>query len=422
MKSIDNDVIIVVIPTSSKSHWATSHISFLYVYDLQTNHYDVINISHSDLPKTNNVNLLVGKLKKNVFIFNKSYIFNVFNQSYDLFLLYWLKYGEKFDNQLLDDIQVYYQWYKLKKNINDIIPIALWLRYIKNIIIQFKHLCELNVSGLKFYNDGIDSFHIIEKEAIPSDITILKKFDKNVENLYNNYNFYTSTGRPSNSFNNINLAALDKSNGIRSAIIPLNNSILVEYDYESMHVRLIANLINFDLPGSNLHEYFGRQYFKTPVLGKENYEKSKNLTFRYLYGSVSAEHSNIPFFKAVEEYRLKLWSEFKKNNYVELPISGRKVYDTDGTMTKSKLFNYIIQGLETEHNIIRVGEILKYLLKKKSRLLLYTYDSFLFNIDYSEVNSINDISLILNQNNFFSRVKIGKNYGNMEIWNKKLKI
>ena len=50
-------------------------------------------------------------------------------------------------------------------------------------------------------------------------------------------------------------------------------------------------------------------------------------------------------------------------------------------MNANKLFNYLIQLAETEMNMGVVSDIKKLLEGKKSKLVLYQYDSFLFDFD-----------------------------------------
>ena len=57
--------------------------------------------------------------------------------------------------------------------------------------------------------------------------------------IYQNYNFFTTTSRPSNSIHNLNFAA-DLTQEQRKAFSPLND-IFVEFDFESYHPRLIVN-------------------------------------------------------------------------------------------------------------------------------------------------------------------------------------
>jgi hypothetical protein len=68
---------------------------------------------------------------------------------------------------------------------------------------------------------------------------------------------------------------------------------------------------------------------------------------------------------------------------VIVPISGycfKK--DKLENMNPQKLLNYLIQNLETAYNVNILWEVFKILKNKKTKLVLYTYDSFL--LDWSD--------------------------------------
>ena len=79
---------------------------------------------------------------------------------------------------------------------------------------------------------------------------------------YTQYNLLTSTGRPSNSFGGINYAALNKKDGSRKRFVSRfkNEGMLIEYDFDSYHLRLVGNKIEYELPKESVHEYFAKQY------------------------------------------------------------------------------------------------------------------------------------------------------------------
>jgi len=70
---------------------------------------------------------------------------------------------------------------------------------------------------------------------------------------------------------------------------------------------------------------------------------------------------------------------------VECPISNF-VYTKDGLgeMNPQKLFNYVLQNLETSVNVLVLWDIFRILRGYKTKLVLYTYDSFLFDYDENE--------------------------------------
>ena len=81
-------------------------------------------------------------------------------------------------------------------------------------------------------------------------------------------------------------------------------------------------------------------------------------------------------------------------------------------MSANKLLNYYIQATETERNIRTILEIQRYLYKKRTSLILYNYDSFLFDVDEKE-NVTLDLVQILQQEGFIMKAKTGKNFGDM---------
>ena len=83
-------------------------------------------------------------------------------------------------------------------------------------------------------------------------------------------------------------------------------------------------------------------------------------------------------------------------------------------MNKNKLFNYLIQAYETESNIKTIIELKQYLLEKKTKLVLYGYDSFLFDFSKEDgVNTLTEIKNILERNGHMVKSQAGSNYGEM---------
>ena len=80
-------------------------------------------------------------------------------------------------------------------------------------------------------------------------------------------------------------------------------------------------------------------------------------------------------------------------------------------MGKLKLFNYIVQNLETKENIHKILEVNKFLDKKKTKLILITYDSFLFDFSQEDgKNTLKKIKNILEGKNMVVKHKYGTNY------------
>jgi hypothetical protein len=67
-------------------------------------------------------------------------------------------------------------------------------------------------------------------------------------------------------------------------------------------------------------------------------------------------------------------------------------------MNPQKLFNYVIQSLETSRNILILREVLGYLRSKKTKVALYTYDAILFDFSIADgKETLQQLERILDQ-------------------------
>ena len=77
--------------------------------------------------------------------------------------------------------------------------------------------------------------------------------------------------------------------------------------------------------------------------------------------------------------------------------------------------------METESNIKKILKIQDYLFNKNTKLVLYGYDSFLFDFSQQDgVETLKDIKSILEEKKHFTKSKIGVNYSEMEDITKRL--
>ena len=223
--------------------------------------------------------------------------------------------------------------------------------------------------------------------------------------IHTQYNLYTTTGRPSNSFNGINFAALTKDNGCRAAFVPKNGQF-IELDISAYHPTLAAQLIGYDFKNETPYQYFAREA-GIPL------NEAKILMFKQLYGGIYNEYKYIEFFELVESYVTELWAKFTSNKFIECPISGHRFTTDIKDINPQKLFNYMLQNLETSNNVLILWEIMKLLKGKSTQIVLYTYDSIL--IDYDEDEELIDsIKHIFNNKNLKVKLTIGRNYGSMQ--------
>ena len=99
---------------------------------------------------------------------------------------------------------------------------------------------------------------------------------------YSNFNILTTTGRPSNTFRGINLGALNKNDDTRNQIVTRHNpGMLVEFDYDAYHLRLLAKILKYDVPADiSLHQHFANTVYKA------SYDEAKRISWQILYGNV----------------------------------------------------------------------------------------------------------------------------------------
>ena len=231
---------------------------------------------------------------------------------------------------------------------------------------------------------------------------------------YSKYNLFTTTGRPSNSNGGINYAALNKADGTREKYTSrFSNGYLLEMDFDAYHIRLIAELIKYKLPSSSVHEYFAKKFYGVDIVTKEEYKTSKAMSFQVLYGGVPKELDGIEYFDKVKAYIIKLWDIYNNKGYIQTPIFNRRLYKSNfEDMNPQKLFNYLIQAYETERNIEIMEKVQVILNDKSSKLILYTYDAFLFDIDESEMYLIEEIKELMK---LPVKIHMGKNYNDMNL-------
>ena len=241
-----------------------------------------------------------------------------------------------------------------------------------------------------------------------------KSWFLNGETVYTKYNLYNLTTRPTNSFNGVNFAALNKNDGSRVAFIP-KNDLFFEFDYDSYHVRILAKLINYPLDNESVHTQLGKMYFDKETLTDEEYKRSKELTFKQLYGGVFDQYKEIPFFKLMNKYVDKLWEKFNTDN--KLKLIGGKVLTKEQIQnpTPNKILNYIIQSAETYNNVISVKKVIEYLEKRQSKVILYTYDSFLIDYSISDgKHTLQTIKQLLESEGYVIKASYGPNYNSLK--------
>jgi hypothetical protein len=298
-----------------------------------------------------------------------------------------------------------YHKYPNKQDINTIVPIVKHYEYCEALFEELEHLIDKPVN--KFYNDKVSwVFNGIERAGLFVDNTLYNDyFDKDIDGcvVYTQYNIKTLTTRPSNNFNGINYAALNKENGCRKVFIT-RNSKLVEFDITAYHPTLLSRLVGYDFGDKDIYSHFAEVY------GLDRQE-AKILTLQQLYGGILSQYKDLEFFKKVQAYVDDLWDTFQHQGFIKCPISGYEYYkDKLENMNPQKLLNYVLQNLETSFNVRILWDIFKILKGKKTKIVLYTYDSFLFDWDKEEKQVLQDINQIFTKHKLIIKVTHGTSY------------
>jgi hypothetical protein len=302
-------------------------------------------------------------------------------------------------------------------NTNRLLPLAVWGKILKQYnkkLMDIFTTCKstIDTPAYTFLQELHTTLQGIESAGMK--VSNFEKFDYKVprhfkgNTVYSQYNMFTTTGRPSNRFGGINFSALNKSDGTREAFISrYKNGVLVQLDFEAYHLRLVADEYNIQLPSGSLHTEFAKQYFQTDNITDELYAVSKQKTFEIMYG-MSNETYGIELFERVVELR----NTFKNTNGALTLPSGITINFQE--VNFSKMFNYHVQSLEVVKTLPKLTAVLELLKDTPHRLVLYTYDSILLDMQSLDTQVVQAVMDVLEeQKKFPVRVHIGLNYNDM---------
>ena len=400
----DSSCILIPILCDVNKHPLENSLCLLYVklldgdeYLLPFKHSEALNLDISYLDKLNSDH------KK--YVYDRKQFSHIvsWKNVIDINLQYYMEHNKPL---YIEDISTnshdYFnrKYYKLK-GVNCIVPILKHLELCRKLSNEFQKHIDLTV--YKEYNDDIiDNLTYLESSGL--------RHDKEI--VYSEYNIYTSTGRPSNRFGGINFAALNKTDGSRQPFKSrFENGMLVEFDYDAYHLRLIGEVVDYKFPEGSVHEHMSKFYGC-------DYQESKNLSFKYLYGHIPIDVVQMnPFFGKVHDYINKIWSQYKQRDFITSNIYSKKIFRKNlSEMSRNKLFNYLIQLMETENNMKMLSNLIPTLESYKSKLILYSYDSFLFDFNLDDgVDFLKKIKKIIESNGLFpTKTSKGTNYHEME--------
>ena len=405
----DEPKVCLYLLSDSEIHPLLNSLSCIYIKTQDGEFYS--SFTHVDYPHQDYQDLVL----RNAFVYDIKQLLHLGLDVHDCFDL---KY---FDNkEVYNQLSTFYS-IRLSQvsNLNSVIPIYSHLNTLPQIG-QSLDVALLNEKKDVFDQKYLTAYHNIipyvfskiESEGLFVDHDIfLNSFGLERRNLINddkvltNYNHYTTTGRPSNAYGGINYAALNKADDSRTSFVSRHeNGKLVNMDCKSYHLFLIEEYIGMKLP-EDPHRMLGQQYFKTTELTPEQYDESKVITFRNLYGYQFEDIvKDIPLFDKVDRFQDKLWSKYQSKGMLITEL-GKKIVVENAT--RNKVFNYFVQSVEAETNI----KYLYNLIKQDTIPILYTYDSMLFDVEEDKIDNLINILQDVLKHPF--SISIGDNLKNM---------
>ena len=355
---------VEVVTTNDRYHPILSSAVALYIRPLNHKEGYIVPIDHEE-----GLNVEKSRVQEVLKCFTTLYTFNKKNFLYhfshsninDINLMYSMV---EYDSLQLPNppqiIQWYYNRMSEKEDLNRIIPLS-----------KLHETCERNYNSLietieeyknstedpswKFYNSlATGVFYLSEYNGVRVTYEqFIEKFKPANPNYsiannicFTSYNLYNPTSRPTSAFNSVNFAAIPKKPEFRKAILPRNDRF-VEFDFDGYHIRLIAEVVGYEFTPESVHTQLGRLYFDKEELAEEEYKQSKQTTFQIMYGGVPGKYRHIEFFDRVASYINEMWTRFTVDGVVRAPISNKPFYSNLKDMNPQKLFNYVIQSLET---------------------------------------------------------------------------
>ena len=414
--------LLVPIYANPNTHTCIQDIYAIYVFCGDNGEW-LIPIHHTEQIRGFNEYLTDFLQLDNIFIHDKKRWLQTGGNDavWDVKTLWWYTYNEAYDESHYPTSAHEFYWRRMKSlpQVNAVIPLQQHLSMCQKIRHYAWPMCvnaKLTDSYKKFNELYPKTFASIEGNGLAVNNTF--KMPELISNnkVYSKYNYHTTTGRPSNAFRGFNFAAMNKEDGTRAAFCSRHKEgALVEMDFDSYHIRLIAKLIGYNLPETSIHDYLGKFYFGVDELTDAQRDESKAITFRLLYGGIDKEFLSIPFFQQVNDFVFKLWDTWKRNGCIKTPIIARSICkDQINNMTSFKLFNYYLQATETEVSVNKLSQLQDYLQDYTTCIILYTYDSVMLDVPLSEAKIIlPEIKNLLEQGKFPVKCKVGDIYDKM---------
>ena len=404
------EAFVEIIPHHDHIHPTLNNVSLVYIRPFNDTKGYMLCIDHSETTSLNKT--VIGDILQNI---ERVWVQDKKQALYYFPLKCLCDLSQLIPPYIQEPPKVYnhfYSKYPNYKETNKLIPVTKHYEKCEHIYKHVRSVLPKELpSWFDFYNNKVVlAFFGIEKNGLKIN---KYEFDKHYElnqefysiqddRIYTNYNLATTTRRPSNSFNGVNFAAINKDNGARRSYISSHGYI--EFDISAYHPTIVGRLLAYDFGVSDVHQTFADLY-------QTSYQEAKEITFKQLYGGVFKEYEHLEFFQQVKQFVTINWEVFNNSGKVIVPISGY-CFEKDKleNMNPQKLFNYMLQNIETAINTKILMDIHKLLRGKKTKIVLYTYDSFLFELGEDEEDIEIEINEIFKKYKLTTKTKKGYDY------------
>ena len=249
----DRKTLIVPVFTDPNLHVSINKLSCIYVYT-EDDVERLVPIRHTEQIRGFSEHVQRFLELTNIFVYDKKAWLQIGGNGdvWDIKTLWWYTYGEAYDetHYYTSAHTFYWRRHTALPNINGLIPMMQHLAMCQKIRHYAWPMCmnaELSNSYQHFDSTYPEVFAQIESAGLC--VTEEFRMPELVTDgfVYSNYNYHTTTGRPSNAYRGFNFAAMNKEDGTRAALCSrFDQGALVEMDFDAYHVRLIARLIGYD--------------------------------------------------------------------------------------------------------------------------------------------------------------------------------
>ena len=398
-----------IIPTNYFYHPKLTSTVAVYIRPTNSKHGFIVPIDHDEGLNVDKERVYeILKSYSTLYTLDKKLLLYHFNLqgAIDLSLLYSMVKYEKLEySRDFNFINYFYNKFKNIYYINKLIPLSKLYELCEKTYEKVGKVADIPLpSGFDFYNKtATNVFYLLEQGGLGIYYEAFNKMfsprdpkQNIVDNVaYTYYNLYNITSRPTNAFNSVNFAAIPKTSEHRKCFHPVND-YFVEFDFDGYHVRLLCDQLGYDLTEESAHKQLAKTYFNKEEILDHEYDKAKQINFHALYGRIPEEYKDVEIFKKIQQFIDSLWIKYEGLGVIHNNMSEKPFTEELKDMNPQKLMNYLMQSLETSRNILILKDVLRYLQDKKTNVVLYTYDSLLFDFSKDDgKETLNQLQTIL---------------------------